>query len=692
MRFDAVRLALPVGAEVPGRGVHIETVDGHPYFVRGVNPSVHHIRSWISSVGAAIAIEDLDGDGLPNDASWVDPRVNRIVIRQLVANDAPEAYPPRFLDAPDFATSNSSYAPDRPETVAPMGTVAGDFNEDGRIDLLAYYWGRSPVLFLRNESSWQDAASSLYDLAELCNPPERWFTNAATQADFDGDGHVDLVFGNYFQDACRLLDTRSDEAIEMQASMSHADNGGCNRIFLWDGTAEGGAAFTSAKITLQKGSRTLDGTQTAHVLRRWTLAVAAANFDANPQGRPGIYFGNDFGADTLLLPLPGMAEEKGRLHFRIFEGRRDVWMPKSKVVGHDSYKGMSALVTDLDRDGIPDIFVSNIAADWALQESHFAYMSRKPGIMRTPQEFHDDIWRNGYMPLVDRSTELGLSQGCWGWDRKTAAFDNGRRPVMVVAQGFVRGHKLAGPTGGDNPGPLAAGRWSVLHELATANDVMVPKPKSWFPCQPGDNLSGSDSMAFMVAHEDGRYYDCGTPLSDGGNTSSTPMIGRGIAVSDVNGDGLPDFAAANQWEDSYLFLNRHDPASAGACIQLRLLHPLAPGASDTRVFTGPAKDAPTQLQGRPAIGATARFALGPEEIHMDCVDGGNGHSGKNTFDLYFGLGPNPPGSIKVHLTWRNPEGRLEEDDIEIAPGHPGDPAARYRHTVLLRWTTSPNSP
>ena len=31
-----------------------------------------------------------------------------------------------------------------------MGTLAGDFNEDGQIDVLIYYWGRErPLFYLR---------------------------------------------------------------------------------------------------------------------------------------------------------------------------------------------------------------------------------------------------------------------------------------------------------------------------------------------------------------------------------------------------------------------------------------------------------------------------------------------------------------------------------------------------------------
>src|SRR6185369_12899342 len=40
--------------------------------IRNVNPSLRRIAGWVSSVGAAVALNDLDGDGLPNDVCHVD--------------------------------------------------------------------------------------------------------------------------------------------------------------------------------------------------------------------------------------------------------------------------------------------------------------------------------------------------------------------------------------------------------------------------------------------------------------------------------------------------------------------------------------------------------------------------------------------------------------------------------------------
>ena len=48
--------------------------------VRPVHPSLKKIESWISSVGAAVALNDLDGDGLPNDVVYVDTRTDRVIV------------------------------------------------------------------------------------------------------------------------------------------------------------------------------------------------------------------------------------------------------------------------------------------------------------------------------------------------------------------------------------------------------------------------------------------------------------------------------------------------------------------------------------------------------------------------------------------------------------------------------------
>ena len=57
--------------------------------LRPVHPSLERIPSWISAVGAAVALDDLDGDGLPNDVVYVDTRVDQVIISPVPGTAKP---------------------------------------------------------------------------------------------------------------------------------------------------------------------------------------------------------------------------------------------------------------------------------------------------------------------------------------------------------------------------------------------------------------------------------------------------------------------------------------------------------------------------------------------------------------------------------------------------------------------------
>ena len=92
--------------------------------VRAVHPSLQRISQWISSLGAAATLGDFDGDGLPNDVCFADPRTDLVTIAPVPGT--PQRYEPFVLDPAPLPYAAAS--------TAPMGAVAGDFNEDGWMD------------------------------------------------------------------------------------------------------------------------------------------------------------------------------------------------------------------------------------------------------------------------------------------------------------------------------------------------------------------------------------------------------------------------------------------------------------------------------------------------------------------------------------------------------------------------------
>ena len=59
-----------------------------PKTIRDVNLSLRRVAGWISSVGAAVALNDLDGDGLPNDICYVDTRIDKVIVAPVPGTPA----------------------------------------------------------------------------------------------------------------------------------------------------------------------------------------------------------------------------------------------------------------------------------------------------------------------------------------------------------------------------------------------------------------------------------------------------------------------------------------------------------------------------------------------------------------------------------------------------------------------------
>ncbi|MEU4765750.1 CRTAC1 family protein [Actinosynnema sp. NPDC023794] len=542
--------------------------------IRKVNKDYKHIDAWISSVGSAIAMNDLDGDGLSNDICFVDVRIDQVII-----TPAPEAgKTPRY--AP-FALSSGSLPVN--DVMAPMGCVPGDFNEDGAMDLLVYLWGRTPILHLAKSGEDELTADS-FQATELVPGassgryagPE-WNTNSATVADFDGDGHDDIFIGNYFPHG-PVLDPSKDTGVQMNASMSAALNGGEDYIFEWTGGTAG------ANPTA--GFKQHDNAIPHDASKGWALASSSNDVDGDLL--PELYVAHDFGPDRLLHNR----STPGKFEFAMVEGTLTPFEPKSKNVGIDSFKGMGVDFGDLNADGIYDMYVSNITTSFGIEESHFAFMSTGADVK--------SAMREGEAPWEDESGPLLLAWSGWGWDVKLSDFDNSGELEVAQATGFVKGE---------------VNRWPQLQELATANDALLADPMWWPVVTAGDDVGGSQRFHLFVKNAEGRYDNLSPMLG-----LDIPVPTRGIATGDVDGDGRLDMAISRQWEDPVFYHNTGK--SSNEFLGLRLTH--EQDGDDT--------------VGSPVIGAQVTIKTADGRTQINRVDGGSGHSGKRSHEVHFGLG------------------------------------------------------
>lgn len=621
---------------------------------RQVHPSLERISAWISGTGAAATLGDLDGDGFENDLVLIDPRLDKPVVMSASGSNQSERYAAFVIDFPrDFPALGFDES-----TMSPTGSLMGDFNEDGSMDLLFYFWGRTPILLLKRDRGAAIESDSANRLGpEQFVPVElmpdliatdagRWFTHAAVQADFDGDGHLDLMIGNFFQDGADILNAHGKGvATVMHEGKSRARNGGGAKLLRWKSAANG-AQPTVTYVDESHQLESLCG-------KGWVLAAGAADMDGD--GLPELYIAHDFGPDRLLHNR----SQPNKLGFALCEGRQGMGTPRSFVLGRDSFKGMGVGFGDVNRDGYLDIFVSNIADNWALQESHFLWVSTGDV----------DEFKQGIAPYRQESERYGLSRSGWGWDSVLADLDNDGTVEAIQATGFAKGTITADSKLSVldrllfNAGFLQHGiqRWPELQAVGTTNDRLVHDPRAWpMITAPTATLSGYDRNPVYTTTSSGRFVDISAELGLGDNFNT-----RGVAISDVDGDGLQDLVYANQWEPSWLL--RNCSQNQNQWLAIRLLLP----ASDQATFQ---VDPIEYISSSPAIGATATIRSSHKIVNTAEVRAGTGHSGHSGQTLHFGLGHFAGDDVQVELRWRARSGQLQTRTISLKPG---------RHTVYL---------
>ena len=600
-RFSFTRQPLPM-ADQPPRFTMLEA-----------NPTIAHLRTYISTLTSSVALGDLDEDGLANDVCHAEMRTKEVILSP--APGTGDRYRPFALPAPSTVDLLTSY---------PSKCLIGDFNEDGLADLLVTYAASWPVAYLRrtaDDGSYARPGAADFAVRLLAQDGSgEWMPIAAVTADMDGDGHADLVVGNYFPDGSPLFNPARPLPVDMNDTFSAARNGGTNRILLWEGASSGREpAVRFREIANPFPDDDANG---------WTLALGVADLDHD--GLVDLYVANDFGPDTLYAnrSTPG--------HVRLVRliGRRSLTMPKSRVLGYDSFKSMGVDFADINGDGYFDMFVSNIAAPWAVQESHFLWTST------------GDISRmdEGFAPYVDRGEELGVAHSSWGWDSRFADFDNDGVQEAIQATGFIKGR---------------IDRWPNLAELAVTNDRLARNPDVWPTISPTADVNGSDNNPFYVRGRSGRFVDVSAALGLG-----DPWNTRGIAISDADGDGDLDFIYGNAWEDSQFYRN---DSRQGGYVALHVLRaPAGVRGQRTTITSGhPMRPA----DGWPAFGALARLRLPDGTTRVGQVDGGSGHTGLRSPEIHFGLGSLPPESaLTLELMWRDELGKVRKDTFAVTPG------------------------
>ena len=289
---------------------------------------VHHTGSssrkfYVDSVPGGLAVLDYNGDGRP-DIFFTDgaempslEKPTRAYANRLFRNDGRL----RFTDVTEAAgVAGVGYA---------MGAAAGDYDNDGRVDLFVAGVRRNQLLHNRGDGRFEDVTARSGISSDEWAVAAGWF-------DYDNDGQLDLFVVNYVQWSLEIDRPCADEARAIPIFCHpRSFQAVPNRLYRnrGDGTFEDVSVRSGIAAHAGKG-----------------MSVAFADFDHD--GRPDIFVTNDTVPNFLF-------RNNGDGTFAEIATAAGVSVPDTGR----PVSGMGADVQDVDNDGWEDIVMTALAGE-----------------------------------------------------------------------------------------------------------------------------------------------------------------------------------------------------------------------------------------------------------------------------------------------------------------------------------------
>jgi hypothetical protein len=264
-----------------------------------------------------------------------------------------------------------------------MGVAVGDYDNDGYDDLFVTAYGQSRLFHNNGNGTFTDVTQK----AGLLGPRE--FSTSAAWVDYDKDGHLALVVGNYVQwtpetDLYCTLDGKSKSYCTPESYKGTS-------VRLWHNRGNG----TFEDVTQKAGL----GDPTSK-----TLGVAVLDFDND--GWPDLLFSNDTQPNKLY-------RNNGNGTFTEKAVVAGVAFSEDGV----ARAGMGVDAADYDHSGFPSLLITNFS-----NQMLSLYHNEGKGL------FVDEAPRSE----IGRASLLTLGFGCFFFD-----YDLDGWPDVLVANGHI---------------------------------------------------------------------------------------------------------------------------------------------------------------------------------------------------------------------------------------------------------------
>jgi enediyne biosynthesis protein E4 len=312
------------------------------------------IHQMPATLGGGVALLDYDGDGwldvyLAQGGPFPPPAGGRPPLRDRLYRNRGDGTFREMTEKAGLASLPGGYG---------FGATAADYDNDGHPDLFVTRWRGYALYHNRGDGTFEDATAS----AGLAGDRD-WPTSAAF-ADLDGDGDLDLYVCHYLLwDADHpTLCPNARGANQYASCYPPAFPALADHLFRND---HGRFVDVSARA----GINDPDGRG---------LGVVAVDFDQD--GRVDLFVANDMSANMFF-------HNKGRMRFD--EEAQISGLAGNAEGGYQA--GMGIACGDLDRDGFPDLAVTNFFGESItffrnLGDGMFADLSLGVGV-KAPSRF-----------------------------------------------------------------------------------------------------------------------------------------------------------------------------------------------------------------------------------------------------------------------------------------------------------------